>query len=474
MTMQRLIAASAAVGLVAVALLLSIVLVDVNAAARATSRLTAAEARAEIVSRLIADAHAYAEQVAAVLLYGKSQSDELGAARVEMERSLSRLSQTTREQISALGGSDEIATQLPEIDTARRMIELYHAIDLSAARALVQQRAGNVASAAQLFQTEVQFRLVNELQPLLDSTLAGERNEARLEFDALAAQRSGMMVEVVATGLVAAVAIVALALLLRRAAGAAAERAAAEMEASRRQWEVANSGLKDIDERRSQLLADVSHQLRTPLTILRGEADVALRGKAGAEELRQALERVQEQAVELGQLLEDLIASARSDAESHGHDPVTLPLDQVVNAAVQEGQALAELREATIVAGLADGDARVYVDPRRLRQALVIGLDNAVKHTPPGGRIDVETRREGGSVVIRILDQGPGVEPEEQPRVFERFFRGHAESELANQGLGIGLAIAKAVVERHGGTIALDNRPGGGAVLEIVLPVVEE
>ena len=133
MTIQRLIVASAAVGLLALGLLAGLAIFGANAAARSTAHIEAAEARAEIVARLVADAHAYAEQVAAVLLFGKGSSDGLGTARIEMERGLSHLNQTTRQQITDLGGMDEVATQLPEVDTTRRMIELYHAIDMSAA-----------------------------------------------------------------------------------------------------------------------------------------------------------------------------------------------------------------------------------------------------------------------------------------------------------------------------------------------------
>ncbi|MDR3475054.1 MAG: HAMP domain-containing sensor histidine kinase [Devosia sp.] len=474
MTIQRLIVASAAVGLLALALLAGLAVFGANAAARSMARLEAAEARAEIVAGLVADAHAYAEQVAAVLLFGKGPSDGLGTARIEMERALSHLNQTTRQQIADLGGMDEIATQLPEVDTTRRMIELYHAIDMSAARALVQQRDGKLPEAAQLFQTEVQFRLTNELQPLLENSLSGERAEAANAFAALQGLRANLLLAAGGIVLPGALALIGLAVLLGRAVAGSAGRLQFEMEGRTRQWADANSALRDIDERRSQLLADVSHQLRTPLTILRGEADVALRGKRGQAELQQALERVQEQAAELGQLLEDLIAYARSDAESHGHAPVAAELDAIVAAAVQEGQALAELREATIVARPNDGKARVMADPRRLRQALVIGLDNAIKHTPPGGRIDVATERRGASVVLRIIDQGPGIEADELPKVFERFFRGRSEAELLNPGLGIGLAIARQIVERHSGSIALANGAASGAVLEIVLPVLEE
>ena len=103
----------------------------------------------------------------------------------------------------------------------------------------------------------------------------------------------------------------------------------------------------------------------------------------------------------------------------------------------------------------------------------MIGLDNAVKHSPPGSRIAVTTARTAETVRIEMADQGPGVSDEDRPRVFERFYRGHGEGELENQGLGIGLAIAKDIVERHGGSIRLDNGAGGGAVLTVELPLAK-
>ena len=132
---------------------------------------------------------------------------------------------------------------------------------------------------------------------------------------------------------------------------------------------------------------------------------------------------------------------------------------------------LAEPREAKVKLDLGDDGSRVEADFRRIRQALMIGFDNAVKHSPPGGTIGVETALLGDSVAIRITDEGPGVSDEDQPRVFERFYRGRNENELENEGLGIGLAIAKDILHRHGGTISLGNRPEGGAVLEYILPL---
>jgi signal transduction histidine kinase len=246
---------------------------------------------------------------------------------------------------------------------------------------------------------------------------------------------------------------------------------AVDIEARANQLRVANDSLRSTDARRTQLLADVSHELRTPLTILRGETDVALRGQRGEADLREALEHIQGQARDLTQLLEDLMAFARADAENHPHKTAVTRLDDIISAAAEESEVLAEPREVSIVVATNDGGCRIDADFRRLKQALIIGLDNAIKHSPPGSKITLETAVTGGKVTIRILDEGSGIAAEDQPHVFERFYRGRKEGELLNQGIGIGLAIAKEIVERHDGTIALDNRPEGGAALSIVWPL---
>ena len=104
---------------------------------------------------------------------------------------------------------------------------------------------------------------------------------------------------------------------------------------------------------------------------------------------------------------------------------------------------------------------------------LLIGLDNAIKHSAPGSAVMVRTRCDGGNAVIEMLDEGPGLADDEKPKVFERFFRGRGERELHNRGIGIGLAIAREIVELHRGRISLDNRPEGGAVLTVTLPLKE-
>jgi signal transduction histidine kinase len=244
-----------------------------------------------------------------------------------------------------------------------------------------------------------------------------------------------------------------------------------EVASRTRELQAANERLRDLDERRVQFLADVSHELRTPLTILRGEADFALRGSPQPAQYRESLARIQGQAIEMGRLLDDLIAFARSDADDHGFEPETVPAAELVAAAVQEGSVLSEPRDIHIETRLADDGALVRADPRRLRQALLIGIDNAVKYAPPGSRIMIETERKDGAVTIAISDEGEGIAEADRPHVFDRFYRGGAGGRRGGDGLGIGLAIAKSIVERHRGVVSLDNGPRRGAVLRIALPL---
>jgi signal transduction histidine kinase len=148
-----------------------------------------------------------------------------------------------------------------------------------------------------------------------------------------------------------------------------------------------------------------------------------------------------------------------------------IQLDEVVAAAAQEAQTLAAPREVVVRLQLGDQGRHLDGDFRRLKQALIIGLDNAIKHSPPGTTVTLATAIEGTDAKVSILDEGSGVDEADLPRVFERFYRGRDEEDTLASGLGIGLAIAKDIVERHGGSISLSNRPEGGAVLAILLPV---
>lgn len=418
-------------------------------------------------------ANQYGENVAMVLLLNRNGLDFLSNSRVALERNFARLSQVTREQIAALAGVGDVQGALPELDITRRMTELYHAIDRATARMLIQLRDGRQDEARSLFDLEVAFRLSNELQPLIDNQMQGEQNELQELEEGTRAALERLTWLAAGLGGVGTIGLLLIGLLALRAvrrtevetAAGVVARDAAVREAERR--------LGGLEMRRAQFLADISHELRTPVTILRGEAEVGLRGAPGPDDLRDTLERVQGQATELGELLEDLITYARADSEDQEFRPQAVAVSEIVVGAAGEGASLAEPREVSIATQLDDDGAMVEGDPRRLKRVLLIGLDNAIKHSAPGSSVIIRTRRDGGSVVIETTDEGPGLIETEKPQVFERFFRGSGERELHNRGIGIGLAIAREIVELHRGRIGLDNRPEGGAVLTVTLPIRE-
>jgi len=438
-------------------------------AGRAFRQVETINAKLDVTQDLLAAIARYDLGVAAVLYEGRVMQAPLREARLDMERGFVRLTQEARDQVAATGDAPEQQQLLTDVENARRMLELYHAIDLSAARALVLSRDGRSADALQVYRREVDFRLATELMTLLEDGITRDRQ--RLE----AAHADWMQATTAKQGVGLALAVVLLLaamaswlLLSRRRSDQQALAEAFETRAQ--ELRDANRKLRETDARRAEFLADVSHELRTPLTILRGEADVALLPGSKPEDRQRSLERIQDQAGELAQLLDDLLTFARSEGEPQEVVLHRVLLNDVAATAVEEAEALAEPREVSIQLSPGDTPQWVSADIRRLKQALLIGLDNAINHSPPGSRIEVQVTRAGDRARVAILDQGPGLAENEEQRVFDRFYRGG--SSLAS-GLGIGLAIARGIIEQHNGTIALANRAGGGAVLTIELPLAE-
>lgn len=464
--------------LLGILVVLLITFLSQRSAGQMIERVLGLDRRIASIAGLQADASTYVEQVGAVLLVGRDQLDALGSARVKMERDFANLMQVTRAEVTALSNMNEVEKELPRVETGRRMLELYHSIDLSANDALAFQRSGQQQDAVDEYQRNVQFRVANELQPLLQTDLEDAVEETQQLSASLSSSRWIALWSALAVALLGfAAAILAVwrwrvaVQVSRSSAGDTSVGGAAERDSQLREM---RERLGDIDRRRAQFLADVGHELRTPLTVLRGEADVALRGPDEAEPLRQSLERIRGQSAELARLLDDLIAFARTDVEAQPDILTDIAVGEVVRAAAGEAELLALPREVTIGMTLADGGCHVTADFRRLKQALMIGLDNAIKHSAPGSAVEVATGRGDGGVSIRVLDRGPGIAAEDQPHVFERFYRGHGEMDTLADGLGIGLAIAREIVERHAGSISLRNREAGGAILEITLPMGTE
>jgi signal transduction histidine kinase len=233
----------------------------------------------------------------------------------------------------------------------------------------------------------------------------------------------------------------------------------------------ANAALRGSDEARRRFLADVSHELRTPLTVMRGEAEIALRGGVkSADEYRHTLSRIAEEAALTARLVDDLLFVARSDAGAARTATQAVALEEVVRRAVAAARTLAEPRGVRIEERFGGSRMVVQGDPDRLRQLVLILLDNAVRYSERGGLVTAELASLPGALRLAIGDEGVGIAPEELERVFERFHRGTEAAVRHAGGSGLGLPLARAIARAHGGEATLESRPGEGTVAIVVLP----
>lgn len=231
----------------------------------------------------------------------------------------------------------------------------------------------------------------------------------------------------------------------------------------------ASAPIEHSMEQMRRFMADAAHELRTPITILRTRAEVALAGPREAARDAATLAAVAREAAQLGGIAADLLTLARADA---GERPVArdaMYLDDAAAAAVEATQALARSKEVTLAVGSFD-EARISGDPALVRRMLVIVLDNAIKFTAPGGNVRLDVSTDHGAAAAVVTDTGIGIPTDELPRVFERFYRGESARRAA-EGAGLGLAIARWIADVHGARIAVESQPGTGTRVTMRFPL---
>jgi two-component system sensor histidine kinase BaeS len=244
-----------------------------------------------------------------------------------------------------------------------------------------------------------------------------------------------------------------------------AEYGPRELRSVARAFNSMSARLKASDEQRRSFLADVAHELRTPLSVIRGQAEAIADGvyPGDVDHVAPILDATQTLEI----LVEDLRTLALTDAGSlvlnrEAVDPAALVHDALASFKTQ-----AERGGIALSADLADNVPLVDVDPARLRGVLANLLSNSMRHTPAGGSVVVGARPSGDQVVISVTDTGEGIAPDLLPRVFERFVRGPNST-----GSGLGLAIAHDVITAHGGKVDIESALGSGTTVRITVPSV--
>jgi heavy metal sensor kinase len=219
-----------------------------------------------------------------------------------------------------------------------------------------------------------------------------------------------------------------------------------------------------------QFMADASHELRTPVSVIQTAAEVTLQRQARQDwEYRDALTIVCEQAGRLRRMVEDMLVLARADA---GGDRLTrrpLYLDEVVAECVRAASVVAAVRNIQVVI-TAESDLAISADDELIRRLVMNLLDNAVQYTPPAGCVTVTVGSDAAMATIAVSDTGPGIPPADRERVFERFVR-LDPARSATSGAGLGLPIARWIAERHEGTLTVEPNEAGGCLFVVHLPL---
>jgi len=221
----------------------------------------------------------------------------------------------------------------------------------------------------------------------------------------------------------------------------------------------------------TEFTANASHELRSPISLIRTEAEIALRKSRGEGEYREALRHILLEAERTTTLVEELLSLARADSGRENLRLVPVPINALISEVAIEWQPLIQARNLRFTTVVENRELPVLADPVGIQRLLAILLDNAVKYTPAPGSIALRVESDDHNVLISVHDSGIGIAQEHQPKIFERFYRVDKARSRELGGSGIGLAIAQWIVQQHHGAITVESSLGKGATFFIKIPL---
>jgi len=221
----------------------------------------------------------------------------------------------------------------------------------------------------------------------------------------------------------------------------------------------------------TQFTADASHELRTPVAVMRTRAELSLRKARSAEEYRDVIAEVLTELEKTSGLIEQLMFLARADSGAETLHFTNTNVAEVLREACHQGSALAEAKQIGFQERISGDSMWIQGDATSLRRLFLILIDNAVKYTPANGQVEVSLQRNDGYAVAQVRDTGIGIAEADLPNVFERFYRADKARTRESGGVGLGLSIGRWITEVHAGTIEVHSSPGRGSMFQIRLPI---
>ncbi|MBN2329076.1 MAG: HAMP domain-containing histidine kinase [Candidatus Omnitrophica bacterium] len=250
------------------------------------------------------------------------------------------------------------------------------------------------------------------------------------------------------------------------------EERTAELQEANQKLQIANDRLSELDKMKSAFVSQASHDLRTPLTAIKGSLDNLALGIAGelTEKQTRVLERARTSVNRLTSLINDVLDLSRIESGRTVLEKSNVSMRLIVEQAIQENKPAAEQRRIALNADDMPEEFIVFVDGGKMERIVGELIGNAIKYTPEGGDVSVRLFQENNQVVCCVKDSGIGMTEEDCQRIWERFYRSNASKHFA-KGSGLGLSIAKELIDLHGGSIEAQSEEGKGTTLTLRLPL---